>query len=60
MNHTTHTTKVETHRRVAEHIGKYDTLQEIIEKRKPRWFGHVIGAKGTLMTNSKLSGKDHK
>ena len=34
---TTHTTNVDIHRRVAEHIGKYDTLLEIVKKRKGRW-----------------------
>ena len=35
---------VEMHRKVAEHIRKYDTLPEIVEKR----VGHVERAKGTL------------
>ena len=41
-----HTTNVEIHRRVTEHIWKYDTLLEIV-KRKLRWFRHVVTAKGT-------------
>ena len=33
--------------RVAEHIGKYDTLLKIIIKRKLIWFGHVLRVKET-------------
>ena len=41
---------MDIHRRVGEHIGKYDTLLEIVKKRKLRLFGHVVTrlrAKGT-------------
>ena len=38
---------MEIHRRVAEHIGKYNTLLEIVT-RKIGWVGHVVRAKGTL------------
>ena len=53
---------VEVHRRVAEHIGKYDTLLEIV-KRKLRWFGHVTRAKATLGNTilwGRVEGKDHE
>ena len=33
---------VDIHRRVGEHIAKYDTLLEIV-KKKLRLFGHVAG-----------------
>ena len=39
---------LEIHRRVAEHIGKYDTLVEIV-KRKAIWSGRVVWAKRTLV-----------
>ena len=61
--HYTHTPNVEIHRRVAEHIGKYDTLLEIVKKRKLRWFGHVVRVKGTLLNTilqSKVEVKDHE
>ena len=48
-------------RRVIEHIGKYDTLLEIVKKRKLRWFGHVVRVKGTLantILQGKVEGKD--
>ena len=51
----THTPNDEIYRRVAEHIGKYDILLEIIKKRTVSWFGHVVRAKGTL-TNMILHG----
>ena len=41
---------MDIHRSVGEHIGKYDTLLEIVNKRKLRLFGHVVTplrAKGT-------------
>ncbi len=33
---------MDIHRRVGEHIGKYDTLLEIVKKRMLRLFGHVV------------------
>ena len=50
-----------TWRYPGEHIGKYDTLLEIV-KRKLRWFGHVVRVKGTLANNilqGKVEGKNH-
>ena len=47
-HYTTDTTNVDIHRRVAEHIGKYDMLLEIAKKRKFRCFGLLVGAKETL------------
>ena len=44
----THTLDVEMHKSVEEHIGKYETLLEIVKRRKGRWFGHVVRANGTL------------
>ena len=46
--YTTYTPNVEIHMRVAGHIGKYDTMLEIVMKRKLRWFGHVVSVKGIL------------
>ena len=42
--------------RVAEHVGKFVTLLEIVKKRKAIWHGHVVRAEGT-MTNIMLQGK---
>ena len=56
MHYTTHTTNVETHRRVVGYIGKYDTLLEMVKKRKVRCFGHVVSTKIT-MTKTILQGK---
>ena len=50
------TTNVEMHGRVSEHTGKYDTLMEIVKKRKRTLFGYVLSAKETL-TNTILQGK---
>ena len=44
-------TNVKIHRRVAEHIGKYD----IVKKMKLRWFGHVVIAKGTLANINQIN-----
>ena len=38
------------------HIGKYDTLLEIVMKRNLRWLGHVVRAKG-ILANTILHGK---
>ena len=46
--YTNHTSNSEILRKVAEHIGKFDTLLEIVKKRKLIWFGQVVRAKGTL------------
>ena len=54
-HYTTHTTNMEIHRRVAEHIGKYDILLKIV-KKKLRWSGHVVRANGTP-ANAFLHGK---
>ena len=40
----THTPNV----KIQERAGKCETLLEVINKRKVRWFGHVVRAKGTL------------
>ena len=51
---------MDIHRRVGEHIGKYDTLLEIVKKRKLRLFGHVVTrlrAKGTPSCRVQLRGK---
>ena len=42
---------MEIHRKVPGHIGKYDTMLEIVKKRKVRWFGHVVRVNGTLTHN---------
>ena len=58
-----HHTHGEIHRRVAESIGKYDTLLEIIKKTKHRWYGHVARSKESWETPSsrvKSKGKDHE
>ena len=38
VHYTIHTTNVEIHRRVEEHIGKYNTLLEIVQTRKHKLF----------------------
>ena len=46
------------HWRVGEHIGKYDTLLEIVKKRKLRLFGHVVTrlrAKGNPLAEYSLA-----
>ena len=51
---------LDIHWRVAELIGKYDTLLEIVKKRKLRLFGHVVTrlrAKGTPSCRVQFSGK---
>ena len=51
---------MDIHWRVGEHIGKYDTLLEIVKKRKLRLFGHVVTrlrAKGTPSCRVQFSGK---
>ena len=48
------------HWRVGDHIGKYDTLLEIVNKRKLRLFGHVVTrlrAKGTPSCRVQFRGK---
>ena len=45
---------------VGEHIGKFDTLLEIVKKRKLRLFGHVVTrlrAKGTPYCSAQFRGK---
>ena len=56
MHYTTHTTNLEMNRRVSEHIEKYDTLLEIIKKRKHRWLGHVLRARDPGI--HRLAGKE--
>ena len=51
---------MDIHRRVGEHIGKYDTLLEIVKKRKLRLFGHVVTrlrTKGTPSCRVQFRGK---
>ena len=51
---------MDIHRRVGEHIGKYDTLLEIVKKGKLRLFGHVVTrlrAKGTPSCRVQFRGK---
>ena len=48
------------HWRVGEHIGKHETLLEIVKKRKLRLFGHVVTrlrAKGTPSCRVQFMGK---
>ena len=59
-HYTTDTTNVEIHWKVAEHIGKYGTLLDIVKKRQLRWFGLLVGAKETLantLLQSKFDGR---
>ena len=45
---------------IGEHIGKYDTLPEIVTKRKLRLFGHVVTrlrAKGTPSCRVQFRGR---
>ena len=51
---------MDIHRRVGEHIGKYDMLLEIVKKRKLILFAHVVTqlrAKGTPSCRVRCSGK---
>ena len=51
---------VDIHRRVGEHIEKYDTSLEIVNKRKLRLFGHVVTrlrAKGNHLARVQSRGK---
>ena len=60
MQRATHTTNVKIHKKVAEHIRKYDALLEIDPKRKLRWLGHVVSERETpkgTMTNKIVQGK---
>ena len=54
--HHTYAQRQRGYTQLAWHIGKYDTLLQIIKNMKDKWFGHVVRAKGTL-TNITLQGK---
>ena len=51
VHYATHTSDVETHRRVAGHIGKFDTMLGSVKKSTVRWRGHVVRAKGAQKTS---------
>ena len=63
-----HTLNFEINRTFSEHNMKYDTLLEIVKKKKKlRWYGHAMRAKGTMtiiITNtilqSEVEVKDNK
>ena len=48
IHYTSHTTNVQVRGLVTKHLGRHDSLLTVAKKRKLRWFGHVMRAKGTL------------
>ena len=42
VHYTSHTTNVEIHRLVDEQIGAFNTLLQMVKKRKLVWFVHAV------------------